>query len=195
MALNNVPLSGQSLGVTRVPINQNFSVIDNDFAVDHVAYNTTGEGKHKQVTMPVQSPAPASAAGEGVLFTQTSSLTGVPEMAFRRQSNGSVTEFTSGILATPGWTRLPSGVLLKWGQTTATGLTTVTFPVGANIPAFTGIFSIQITTSYPNASDGDGFVRLNNFLAPWTQFSVFASHRTSTGSFGPVNFQYLAIGM
>ena len=41
MALNNVPLSGQSLGVTRVPINQNFSVIDADFSVDHVAYNTT----------------------------------------------------------------------------------------------------------------------------------------------------------
>lgn len=195
MALNNVPLTGQSLGVTRVPINQNFSVIDTAFLVDHVEYNISGQGKHKQVTMPVSGSSPATSSGEVALFSRTSSLTGVPEMAWIRQSSGTVTEFTSGTLATPGWTRLPSGVLLKWGQTTGTGLTTVTFSTGASIPAFTSIFSIQITTSYPNTSDGDGFVRLNNFLAPYTQFSVFASHRTSTGAYGPVNFQYLAIGM
>jgi len=195
MALNNVPLTGQSLGVTRVPINQNFSVIDAAFLVDHVDYNVSGQGKHNQVTMPVSGSAPTTLGGEAALFSQTSSLTGNPEMAWRRQSNGSVVEFTSGTFATPGWTRLPSGILLKWGQTTGTGLTTVTFPTGASIPAFTIIYSMQITTSYPNTSDGDGFVRLNNFLSPYTQFSVFASHRTSVGSFGPVNFQYLAIGM
>jgi len=195
MALNNVPLTGQTLGVTRVPINQNFSVIGSTFEVDHVGYNLTNQGKHNKVTMPVQSPAPVTAAGEVALFSQTSSLTNVPEIAWRRQSSGSVVEFTGGLLASSGWTYLPSGILLKWGHTSATGLTTVTFPVGANIPAFTNIFSMQVTTAYVNTSDGDGFVRLNNFLAPYTQFSVFASRRTSTGSFGPVNFQYLAIGV
>ena len=195
MALNNVPLTGQSLGVTRVPINDNFTVIAADFAVDHVAYNTTNEGKHKQVTMPVSAGAPPTAAGEVALFSRTSPLTGAPEMAWERQSNGAVVEFTGGLLASSGWSYLPSGVLLKWGHTSATGLTTVTFPIGANIPAFTNIFSMQVTTAYVNGSDGDGFVRLNNFLAPYTQFSVYASHRTSTGSFGPVNFQYLAIGV
>lgn len=195
MTLNNVPLTGQTLGVTRVPINQNFSVIDAAFLVDHAPYNITGQGKHNKVTMPVQSAAPVTVGGEVALYSRTSSLTNVPEMAWIRQSSGAIVEFTSGLLASSGWTYLPSGVLLKWGHTSATGLTTISFPTGANIPAFTNIFSMQVTTAYVNASDGDGFVRLNNFLAPYTQFSVFASRRTSTGSFGPVNFQYLAIGV
>ncbi len=195
MTLNNVPLTGQTLGVTRVPINQNFNVIDAAFLVDHVAYNLTDQGKHKQVTMPVSVSSPATLASEVALFSRTSTLTLAPEIAWRRQSSGSVVEFTGGLLASSGWTYLPSGVLLKWGHTSATGLTNVTFPVGANIPAFTNIFSMQVTTAYVNTSDGDGFVRLNNFLAPYTQFSVYASRRTSTGSFGPVNFQYLAIGV
>ncbi len=195
MALNNLPLTGQSLGVTRVPINQNFAVIDAAFSVDHVDFNLTNQGKHNQVTMPVQAASPATLASEVALFSRTSPLTGVPEMAWRRQSNGSVIEFTGALLASSGWSYMPSGLLIKWGHTSATGLTTVTFPTGANIPAFTTIYSMNITTAYVNTSDGDGFVRLNNFLAPYTQFSVYASRRTSTGSFGPVSFQYFAIGV
>jgi hypothetical protein len=199
MALNNVPLTGQSLGVTRVPINQNFSVIDTAFSVDHVDYNDPNQGKHNQVTMPVQASPPTTAGGEIALFSQTSALTAVPEMAWERQSNGTVVEFTSAILAATGWSRIPSGLLLKWGtgNTVASpaGPTTITFPTGANIPAFTTIFSIQITTAYTNTGDSpNGFVRLNNFVTPWTSFTVFGSPRSSSGQ-SAIAFQYLAIGV
>lgn len=199
MALNNVPLSGQSLGVTRVPINQNFSVIDTAFSVDHVDYNDPNQGKHDKVTMPVQAASPTSGAGEVVLFSRTSTLTSVPEMAFRRQSNGAVVEFTSASLAATGWSYLPSGLLIKWGNgntlAAPAGVTTITFPTGPTIPAFTTIFSIQVTTAYINTTDSpNGFVRLNNFTAPWTTFSVFGSPRTSSGQ-SAVAFQYFAIGV
>ena len=63
MALINVPLAGQSLGITRDPVNNNFSTINSAFLVDHVEYNTAGQGKHNKVTFPVQGGAPAFTAG------------------------------------------------------------------------------------------------------------------------------------
>lgn len=195
MALSDVPQSGQTLAQTQPDIRNNFSVINTAFGVNHIDYNVADQGKHKFVTMPVQGSSPTTAAGELALFSRTSTLTSVPELAFRKQSNGAVVEFTSSSQTANGWTRLPSGILLKWGNGSANGLTNVTFPAGATIPAFTTIFSIQITTAYVNATDNpNGFVRLNNFVAPYTQFSVFGSPRTSSGTFA-VTFQYLAIGI
>lgn len=192
MSLNNVPLPGQSLAITRDPINNNFAVINTAFSVDHVSFNTANQGIHNQVTMPSLPAAPATAAAQLALFTQVSALTGISEMAFRRESNGAVIEMTAAD-GVAGWSRFPSGILMKWGQSNANGLATITFPVGPAIPAFTVIFSIQITTFYPNVADGNGFVRLNSFAAPWTQFQVYGSQRTAVVNQN-VGFQYLAIG-
>ena len=62
------------------------------------------------------------------------------------------------------------------------------------IPAFSTIYSIQITTYYINAFDGDGFVRLDSFVAPWTGFNVYSSRRTTITA-AAIGFQYLAIGV
>lgn len=190
--LNDVPQPGQSLNITRDPIRNNFSVLDTAFSVDHVAYNTANQGMHNKVTMPVQGAPPVTAAAQMALFTQVSALTGVPELAIRRESNGAVIEMTAADGAV-GWTRLASGLLIKYGVSNGTGFTTVTFPVAPGIPAFSVIYTMQVTTSYINAADGNGFVRLNNFLAPWTQFTVYCSQRTAVIDQN-VAFQYLAIG-
>ena len=112
MALNNVPLAGQTLGITRVPINQNFAVIDADFAVDHVAYNTTNEGKHNRVSFPIQNPVPVPQAGIVQLYSQVSAITGQPELVFTHQAGSTaplaaqIVEFTSAGWANPGWTTI-----------------------------------------------------------------------------------------
>ena len=63
MALNNVPLAGQTLGQTQAPINQNFAVIDTAFQVDHEDYNTTNQGMHNRVSFLTQSPVPTPIVG------------------------------------------------------------------------------------------------------------------------------------
>lgn len=192
---NNIPQPNDAISVSQGDILNNFAAISTFVNVNHVDFNGADQGKHKWVTMPVQGAAPATGGGEIALFSRTSTLTSVPEMAFRRDTNGAVIEFTSSAPTAIGWTRLPSGILLKWGNSSANGLTTYTFPAGATIPAFTNIFSIQITTAYVNATDNpNGFVRLNNFVAPYTTFSVFGSPRTTSGSLA-VTYQYLAIGV
>lgn len=152
MALNNVPLSGQTLSVTRVPINQNFSVIDTAFAVDHVDYNISGQGRHNKVSFPVQNPVPAPQAGIVQLYSQLSAITNQPELVFTHQLGSTaplaarIVEFTSAGWANPGWTRLPSGILLKWRSgINFASVNTVTINLNVDVPGspnFTTLFSV-----------------------------------------------------
>lgn len=191
----NIPQATDTLSQSQIDILNNFGALSTFLNVNHVDFASSDQGKHKFVTFPVQGSAPVINVGEIALFNALSSRTSKDEL-YLVNSLGATVPITESqqVTGSAGWSYLPSGVLLKWGNGSATGLSNITFPAGATIPAFNSIFTIMVTTAYVNASDGDGFVRLNNFLAPWTQFSVYASHRTSTGSFGPVSFQYLAIG-
>ena len=193
---NNIPQPTDALSQSQADILNNFAAIQTLIDIDHVDFANSNQGQHNKVTFPVQGSAPSFAAGSVGLYNFLSPVTSVNEL-FLVKSSGATVSLTSSQQVTNnnGWAYLPSGVLMKWGKGTATaGVYTFVFPTGANIPAFNGIFSILVTTAYSNAADGDGFVRLNTFSAPWTQFTVYASHRTSTGAFGPVSFQYLAIG-
>ena len=54
MALTLVPQVGQNLENTQAPILNNFTVINANFDVDHVEFNSGGDsGKHKKITFPV----------------------------------------------------------------------------------------------------------------------------------------------
>lgn len=201
MALNNVPLSGQTLGVTRVPINQNFSVIDSAFLVDHVEYNTSGEGRHKKVSFPIQNPVPAPVAGIIQLYSQLSSITNQPELVFSHQAGSSaptaaqLVEFTSAGWTNPGWARLPSGILLKWQSGVGFGgSSSVTINLNTSVPGspnFTNVFTILTTTIDTNASYNN-VIGISNITVP--NFTV----RTFGGFSNPgssVTIAYLAIGL
>jgi len=196
MALTPVPNPGQTLANSRPDIFNNFATIGTAFIVDHVDYNEANQGKHNHVTMPRQVASPATTATEVALFSRLSTLSSATELAVRKESNGSVFEFTSCGAAAIGWTRLPSGILLKWGSSTTppTGSLTYTFPVNPNTPAFTQIFSVQITTFYAQPADipANGFVRLVSYIP--ASFVVYGSPRVTTGPLD-VSFQYLAIGI
>ena len=189
MALNNVPLTGQSLGVTKVPINQNFAVIDAAFQVDHVDFNVAGQGKHNQVTLPVQSPAPAFAAGEEGIYNFLNATTVVNELYIHKQTSVGTAEIpaTASILSqsvpamgAPGWTMLPSGIILRWETFTAggPGLRTVTLSPG--YINFTTIYAVLATPLDPSAGDVNFAVRLVQILNN-TQFQLYFSSRTTTG--------------
>lgn len=85
MTYTVLPNSGQSLGVTRVPINTNFSLIQSVFALNHIGFNLTGAGKHKFVEMPEQSPPETTIVDEGALYVAQGIVSAQAELFFRRE--------------------------------------------------------------------------------------------------------------
>lgn len=171
----------------------NFQEIDTILQVNHSAFNIASQGKHIYVSLLEQAATPVTLANEAAIYAKESTLIGDTALFFRKEGNGTEYEFTSSIQATPGWTRLPSGILLKWGSTTATGLTALTLPVAADVPAFTTIFSVQLTPISAAGADADLAIRLVSFANP-LQFNVYATARTTTVD-KAVTFEYLIIGI
>lgn len=198
MALINVPVPGQTLGNSRPSINSNFAVIDTAFQVDHEDYNTTNQGMHNRVSLLTQSPVPIQMAGTVQLYSQISAITAQPELVFARQTGSSptavqITEFTSAGWANPGWTRLPSGILLKWHRGVSFIGSTAIVDLNVDVPGspnFTSVFSVLSTTENPNANYNNniGIKTIVGTVVTFSQFGI-----TSPGS--SVTITYLAIGM
>jgi hypothetical protein len=171
MTYTIVPNSGQSLGVTRVPINTNFSLIKSVFDQNHVDFNAAGAGKHLKIQMPtVQAASPGTAAGEIALYTKT--VAGNPELFWQPQSIAAAgadirMTITSPLPATftPAFspavaagniaivTFLPNGYLQIAGYVAGAGgassAQTITFPF--NITAFTSVNVTKFSTSGPTS--------------------------------------------
>ncbi len=199
----NIPMATDLLSQSQSDIQSNFAAIKALIDINHATFGNAQEGKHKYVELPVQTPSPpiAFAAGEVALYSFLNATTVQNELYINKTNQATVTQIpaTASILSTnsnpgsnvAGWTYLPSGILLKWGNGSANGLTAILYPVAGTIPVFTNVMSVQITTAYGNAADGDGFVRLQNFSN--TGFSAYGSARTTVTN-KAVQFQYLAIG-
>lgn len=189
---SNIPQPTDQISVSQADILNNFIALSTFLNINHVDFASADQGKHKFVSFPVQAVAPVTTGTEVALYSKTSTLTGVPELFFRNATNGLEFEFTSYNPAVDGWVRTPAGILLKWGQVNGNGQTNITFPVAANTPPFTALYSIQLTTLGTVAIDPDKFVTLNGY-GP-TVFSVYCSTRTTVGA-SAVTFMYLAIGL
>lgn len=70
MAYVLLPNSGQSLGVTRPQIKENFTIIQSVFAANHYGFDTVGQGKHQVIQLPEQTVFPLTPAGEGQLLAR-----------------------------------------------------------------------------------------------------------------------------
>ena len=168
----------------------NFQGINTLVNVNHVDFDEADEGKHKFLQMPEQAAAPATAANEAGLFAQESSLTAVTELVFRRESSGTEIEFTGLLANTNGWTRLPSGILLKWGSGSGSGAVTVVFPTGATIPAFSNVFSAQVSVE-DSSGTPNTFATFQSMTT--LQLVAFSSGRITTAA-ANASFRYLVIG-
>lgn len=146
MALNNVPLPGQTLLQTRDPINQNFSDIDTTFTINHGAYNDPNAGKHTTVTFPQLGASPAVPGATEINLFQKA-LGGTPQVYVQRNSGAEI-PFTAGTLVgalgSTGYSALASGILLKWGSGSAApnGVAAVVFD--ATIP-FTQVYVVLVS--------------------------------------------------
>jgi hypothetical protein len=193
MAYNsNIPQATDLISVSQADILANFQEINTLVGVNHATFGSGNDGKHTLMTL-VNLGAPAAPAGNDInIFNST--VNGVAELSVQK-TGGSSIPFTQSNQATNGFTRLPSGVILKWGTvTTVTNTATVTFPVGAGIPAFTNIFNVQVsvigdgTSPTPNRA-----VTIVGGSITTTNFQVYGSQRTAQNG-RTVTLHYFAIG-
>lgn len=199
MALIPVPLAGQTLAASRPDINGNFSTIDTAFAVDHIGYNLPGQGQHNKVTFPVQNPVPAPQAGIVQLYSQTSAITNQPELVFTHQLGSTapvaarIVEFTSAGWANPGWTRLPSGILLKWHSgINMASISTVAINLNTDVPGspnFVSVFSVFNSTT--SAANYNTVVDIQSIVGTTVTFAQNGLVNPPPG----FTIAYLAIGM
>jgi hypothetical protein len=218
MALNDVPLSSQSLADSQNPIRQNFKTyIEPNFAVDHIGFNTGADsGYHLKITLPApaDSTIPAVPANGATLFwAEQNPAFDQPGVATYPTTTafGVINLRVDGIVpvipinyggtqsALEGFTFLPSGVVLKWETVSMAPLATVFFPfaVGASIPVFTSVFTAQIS---PIMVGGQSFstTGLTTFIVPYVSaLSSTGITITSPGTSdsNPFNLSYLVIGV
>jgi hypothetical protein len=150
--------TGDTLVDSRDQIRTNFDIIQDRFEDNHEAFSA-GTGRHTHVEMPNQGSIPSGlVANEGTLYVKVSN--GRSQLFYTNEDSSNEYQFTrvnntdfslfgtnTTYIAdhTGGWTYLPGGLLLKYGQrsniSSATG--TVTFP--ATSASYTTVFSVTAT--------------------------------------------------
>lgn len=209
MAYNaNIPQATDLLSISQGQILGNFTQLNTAWLINHVDFNAGDAGKHKWVTFPSQAASPP--AGSGFLGSEIGAYnavftlgggrgTGINELFLNKQSFAGVKQIamTSSILSNSspgnfsfGWTYLPSGIIMYWGNDTGTGSKIVTFPT-ANVPPMTQVVSAQVSTYFPTNQQVDSFARIVGCST--TQLQVWCSMRTTIASVA-TSFTYLVIG-
>lgn len=201
---NNIPQPTDKLKDSQSDLLNNFMGIYTLVNQDHVIFDAVGEGKHKQVSLPVQNPAPVFAAGEVGLFSFLNPQTNQNELYLNKTNQVTVTQIpasasTLSITSAPAsgtgfWTYLPSGLLLK--SSTGTGLTgliiTNTSAALPTSPPYNQILSVIVCPHSAATGDDNFSVRFVDIQGA-TNFRVYISSRTAAGA-GTGGYQWLTIG-
>lgn len=198
----NIPQATDQLSQSQADILANFQAIQTLIDVNHVDFASGDQGKHKWITFPVQSGAPAFAAGEVGAYNLLSAVTSVDELYLNKQNAGGAVQvpITSSILstnaaptaATTTWSYLPSGLILITGRGNGTGLVTINW-ASATIPTLTAVVNAMVCPyNAVSGSDSNLAVALNS-IASVSSITVYVSPRTSTGA-GTGSFQWWVLG-
>jgi hypothetical protein len=146
----NKPLATDQLSQSQQDIENNFIDINSAFNLNHVDFNSGATtGMHKFLQMPdltvVPAVAPLATPADGVMLYATNQA-----LVFRpaNQPIGDVTndiDFTTAGLAAPGWCRLPSGILMKWGSQACAYNATTPVDLTAVGPNFVAVYNAQVS--------------------------------------------------
>ncbi len=183
----NLPNAPDYPGDDQPGMQTNAASTNSILAVDHVSFNVSSGGTHKQVTFSSNNEA-AVTASVPVLFTNTqdgagNALPGGIAQLFMYTGTAAQSKNQYNSLST-GSVLLFGGIILKWGYfTTVAGAATVTF---ANAFPNSGFLALA-TVSGTGASD---FVSTS--IPSTTSFTVRTKNAAGTAT--AVNGTYLAIG-
>jgi len=186
MAYNaNIPQATDQISQSQADLLANFQALS-VIATNRLPYLILG---------PQQVSDPTVTGTQMALYTKTSALTSQPEMFIERQSGSSTVpnpiEFTSygtssSGLNTHGFTRLPSGILIKWGRVNAPTIVSdgdaIIYPVAATIPVFAANpFMIQVT-GFLSTGATSRVITVNFSQANTTQIAISTIRELVVGS-------------
>jgi len=162
------PPDGSSLGQTKASIRNNLDGTFQTLSVDHINNNgqpgSNPAGYHNVIHVVPQGSNPGAVTGFGQLFSKTVNSFTSDEALFWETGSGLVQQLTVNLTpsaTTNGYTFLPGGIIMQWGQSTSSSATqTVTFPV-----AFpTNCFNVQVTnTSSSTTASGSNVLYSSGF--------------------------------
>jgi hypothetical protein len=199
---NSIPQPTDRIADSQAPILANFAAIDTVVSINHVTFDDPSgdQGKHKWVSLPVQGatpPAGAFAAGEVGMYSFLNPTTSKNELYINKTNQATITQIpaTASFLSltsspandSDGWTYLPSGLLVKWGNSNVNGNGTVNYIVGPG--AFTKIFNVSVTTII------DKTTTATLLSTSMTQLTVNGSVRNDPTTAKLTYFYYFAIGI
>lgn len=187
---SNIPQPGAKLSISQGDLLGNFIALNTWMGVNHyLPTNLANGGKHMFVSLPTQSADPATAGSELAIYSKIGTG-GVPQIFWRQQSNGTVTEFTgatvvtsAGPTRTQGQTVLPSGVMIKWGVVTTSSVGSSAITYQGTAFAAVSPLTYSLTMTILNASSGIVITNYGN------------SGFNYTNTTAVVTFFYQAIGI
>jgi|GEM_PF-3977167 len=189
------PEETETLKDSQPKILENFESVKTIIEQNHVAFGNLLQGCHKHLIMP-NAPIPpdnnpATSPTDLNLFARVTTGANFPQLWLKYPDNtlSQLTGSNSGSTGTSGvgWSKFPSGVIMKWGTATvSTGNQFVVFPTDPSIPVFTTSQGyIKATATIPGSLV---FPRLQVWqgYGP-TTFRV-------TGYLNPITINWFAIG-
>jgi hypothetical protein len=192
----NIPQPTDQISDSQNDLLNNFQSINTLINVNHVTFDDPNQGKHAFVEMPQQAGAPATAIGEVGLFCLASAFNaGAPTLVYRTENNGPSVEIASALKNVPGWTFLPSGLLIKYGNFVVNAFGNGTTPLNfAGFPVYgTSILfsTFQVATAGPDPN-----LAINLDLATTDLATLgYSAVSRNGGVFGfPALVYYLTIG-
>lgn len=180
----NIPQTGQTLGQTRAAVNNNFANYFNTIAVNHIAPNNAGAGKHNLSEYVVQAQSPATAASE--VATYSRSISGTPELCLQKQNqlaaaaDVQMSRLDTGVLAAQnGYSFLPGGVIIQWGQYATGGDgNAINYP----IPFTAAVFSVVLTPDSNSNVNSTIFIRASS-LSDASKLTRFITDKVGASNF------------
>lgn len=146
---NNIPQATDRISQSQGQILANFAELQTAFSANHVSLGTAlpPDGQHNVVSYALQAPGFAIPAVANIYtYKLNSTLTAQDELYMARYvAPASPYNFDVPITArqytiapdVQGWTYLPSGMLMKWGDVNVVGGNAhIAFPAAATIPVF-----------------------------------------------------------
>ncbi len=192
----NIPQGTDFIDQSQQQILDNFDAINTLVGVNLYDFSSGYSGKIQYLQLPIASAAPNTGANELSIYNALGVYSGINELYLQKKNNGKRIAWTESSQATIGWTFLPSGILMKWGTlSTSADTYTVVFPAGASIPAFSAVYSVQVTVIGDNSPTPNRAITVVGSSVTTTQFKVYGSQRTTQSGRNPVTFCYLVIGI
>lgn len=187
MAYNNsIPQPTDKLSTSQNDIYGNFQALGTFTAIDHVQLNAANQGMHAKVTFPIAAAPAANTAGFIGLYG-ANDLSGNPQIYVNNVAPALQIPMTASLKANPGWTYLPSGLIMQWVSGTISGSSST-----ANLAiAFpTAMLTVQVSpAAVPSGDPRDAIL-----TATASGLSAVSVVRSTSYSGTSVTYNVLAIG-